>query len=182
MELNILEDKMKKAIEHLEEEYSTIRAGRANPAILNKVQVEYYGALTPINQVGSISVPEARQILITPWDRTVLSAIEKAINKAEIGVNPINDGSCIRLTFPELNEERRKELVKEVKKLAENGKVAVRNVRRDGMEMVKAEQKNGDITEDELKFLEEKIQKMTDNYVEKIDVVSENKEKEVREV
>mgnify|MGYP000726053552 FL=1 len=182
MELNILEDKMKKAIEHLEEEYSTIRAGRANPAILNKVQVEYYGALTPINQVGSISVPEARQILITPWDRTVLSAIEKAINKAEIGVNPINDGSCIRLTFPELNEERRKELVKEVKKLAENGKVAVRNVRRDGMEMVKAEQKNGDITEDELKFLEEKIQKMTDNYVEKIDVVSENKEKEVMEV
>lgn len=182
MELNILEDKMKKAIEHLEEEYSTIRAGRANPAILNKVQVEYYGALTPINQVGSISVPEARQILITPWDRTVLSAIEKAINKAEIGVNPINDGSCIRLTFPELNEERRKELVKEVKKLAENGKVAVRNVRRDGMEMVKAEQKNGDITEDELKFLEEKIQKMTDNYVEKIDLVSENKEKEVMEV
>ena len=182
MELNILEDKMKKAIEHLEEEYSTIRAGRANPAILNKVQVEYYGALTPINQVGSISVPEARQILITPWDRTVLSAIEKAINKAEIGVNPINDGSCIRLTFPELNEERRKELVKEVKKLAENGKVAVRNVRRDGMEMVKAEQKNGDITEDELKFLEEKIQKMNDNYVEKIDVVSENKEKEVMEV
>ncbi|CCZ56624.1 ribosome-recycling factor [Clostridium sp. CAG:1219] len=182
MELNILEDKMKKAIEHLEEEYSTIRAGRANPAILNKVQVEYYGALTPINQVGSISVPEARQILITPWDRTVLSAIEKAINKAEIGVNPINDGSCIRLNFPELNEERRKELVKEVKKLAENGKVAVRNVRRDGMEMVKAEQKNGDITEDELKFLEEKIQKMTDNYVEKIDVVSENKEKEVMEV
>ena len=182
MELNILEDKMKKAIEHLEEEYSTIRAGRANPAILNKVQVEYYGALTPINQVASISVPEARQILITPWDRTVLSAIEKAINKAEIGVNPINDGSCIRLTFPELNEERRKELVKEVKKLAENGKVAVRNVRRDGMEMVKAEQKNGDITEDELKFLEEKIQKMTDNYVEKIDVVSENKEKEVMEV
>lgn len=182
MELNILEDKMKKAIEHLEEEYSTIRAGRANPAILNKVQVEYYGALTPINQVGSISVPEARQILITPWDRTVLSAIEKAINKAEIGVNPINDGSCIRLNFPELNEERRKELVKEVKKLAENGKVAVRNVRRDGMEMVKAEQKNGDITEDELKFLEEKIQKMTDNYVEKIDIVSENKEKEVMEV
>lgn len=182
MELNILEDKMKKAIEHLEEEYSTIRAGRANPAILNKVQVEYYGALTPINQVGSISVPEARQILITPWDRTVLSAIEKAINKAEIGVNPINDGSCIRLNFPELNEERRKELVKEVKKLAENGKVAVRNVRRDGMEMVKAEQKNGDITEDELKSLEEKIQKMTDNYVEKIDIVSENKEKEVMEV
>lgn len=182
MELNILEDKMKKAIEHLEEEYSTIRAGRANPAILNKVQVEYYGALTPINQVGSISVPEARQILITPWDRTVLSAIEKAINKAEIGVNPINDGSCIRLNFPELNEERRKELVKEVKKLAENGKVAVRNARRDGMDMVKVEQKNGDITEDELKFLEEKIQKMTDNYVEKIDVVSENKEKEVMEV
>lgn len=182
MELNILEDKMKKAIEHLEEEYSTIRAGRANPAILNKVQVEYYGALTPINQVGSISVPEARQILITPWDRTVLSAIEKAINKAEIGVNPINDGSCIRLTFPELNEERRKELVKEVKKLAENGKVAVRNVRRDGMDMAKAEQKNGDITEDELKSLEEKIQKMTDNYVEKIDAVSENKEKEVMEV
>ena len=112
MELNILEEKMQKAIYHLEEEYATIRAGRANPAILNKVQVEYYGALTPINQVASISVPEARQILVSPWDRSVLPQIEKAINMAELGINPINDGTSIRLNFPELNEDRRKEIVR----------------------------------------------------------------------
>ncbi len=182
MELNNLEEKMKKTIEHLEEEYSTIRAGRANPAILNKIQVEYYGALTPINQVGSISVPEARQILITPWDRSVLGAIEKAINVAELGINPINDGSSIRLNFPELNEERRREIVKDVKKLAEETKVAVRNVRRDGMDIVKSEQKNGDITEDEQKDFEEKIQKLTDKYIVNVDKVMESKEKEIMEV
>ena len=182
MELNILEDKMKKAIEHLEEEYSTIRAGRANPAILNKVQVEYYGALTPINQVGSISVPEARQILITPWDRTVLSAIEKAINKAEIGVNPINDGSCIRLNFPELNEERRKELVKTVKKYTEEAKVQIRNARRDAIDKYKAMKKDGEITEDDLKETEKDIQDLTDKYIKEIDNISAAKEKEILEV
>ena len=182
MDLNKLEEKMKKTIEHLEDEYTTIRAGRANPAILNKIQVEYYGALTPINQVGSVSVPEARQILISPWDRSVLGAIEKAINVAEIGINPINDGTSIRLNFPELNEERRKEIVKDVKKLAEETKVAVRNIRRDGMDDIKSEQKSGDITEDEQKDLEEKIQKLTDKYVLNVDKVMEIKEKEIMEV
>mgnify|MGYP004508254371 CR=1 FL=1 len=182
MNLNDLEEKMKKVISHLEDEYTNIRAGRANPAILNKIQVEYYGAMTPINQVASISVPEARQILITPWDRSVLSAIEKAINVAELGINPINDGTAIRLNFPELNEERRREIVKEVKKLAEEAKVAVRNVRREGMDAVKNEQKSSIITEDEQKSLEEKIQKLTDMYVQSVDKVAEVKEKEIMEV
>lgn len=182
MNLNDLEEKMKKVISHLEDEYTNIRAGRANPAILNKIQVEYYGAMTPINQVASISVPEARQILITPWDRSALSAIEKAINVAELGINPINDGTAIRLNFPELNEERRRDIVKEVKKLAEESKVAVRNVRREGMDTVKNEQKSSVITEDEQKSLEEKIQKLTDKYVESVDKVAEAKEKEIMEV
>lgn len=182
MNLNDLEEKMKKVISHLEDEYTNIRAGRANPAILNRIQVEYYGAMTPINQVASISVPEARQILITPWDRSVLSAIEKAINVAELGINPINDGTAIRLNFPELNEERRREIVKEVKKLAEEAKVAVRNVRREGMDAVKNEQKSSIITEDEQKSLEEKIQKLTDMYVQSVDKVAEVKEKEIMEV
>ena len=182
MELNVLEEKMQKAIFHLEEEYATIRAGRANPAILNKVQVEYYGALTPINQVASISVPEARQILVSPWDRSVLSQIEKAINMAELGINPINDGTSIRLNFPELNEDRRKEIVKEVKKLAEDAKVAIRNIRRDGMDELKNEQKANGISEDEVKAIEEKIQKVTDKYVANVDLVMANKEKEIMEV
>lgn len=182
MELNILEEKMEKVVLHLEDEYSTIRAGRANPAILNKVQVEYYGALTPINQVASISVPEARQILIAPWDRSVLNAIEKAINASDIGINPINDGTSIRLNFPELNEDRRREIVKEVKKLCEDSKVAVRNIRRDGMDALKVEQKNGEISEDEQKGLEDKIQKLTDKFVEKLDEVMSKKEKEIMEV
>lgn len=182
MNLNDLEEKMKKVILHLEDEYTNIRAGRANPAILNKIQVEYYGAMTPINQVASISVPEARQILITPWDRSLLSAIEKAINIAELGINPINDGTAIRLNFPELNEERRREIVKDVKKYAEESKVAVRNVRREGMDTIKNEQKSSIITEDEQKSLEEKIQKLTDKYVENVDKVLEIKEKEIMEI
>lgn len=182
MELNILEEKMEKVVLHLEDEYSTIRAGRANPAILNKIQVEYYGALTPINQVASISVPEARQILIAPWDRSVLNAIEKAINASDIGINPINDGTSIRLNFPELNEDRRREIVKEVKKLCEDSKVAVRNIRRDGMDALKVEQKNGEISEDEQKGLEDKIQKLTDKFVEKLDEVMSKKEKEIMEI
>lgn len=182
MELNILEEKMEKVVLHLEDEYSTIRAGRANPAVLNKVQVEYYGALTPINQVASVSVPEARQILIAPWDRSVLNAIEKAINASDIGINPINDGTSIRLNFPELNEDRRREIVKEVKKLCEDSKVAVRNIRRDGMDALKAEQKNGEISEDEQKGLEEKVQKLTDKYIEKLDETMSKKEKEIMEV
>jgi ribosome recycling factor len=182
MDFNLVEQKMEKAIDHLGEELSVIRAGRANPAILNKVEVEYYGALTPINQVGSISVPEARQILITPWDKSVLGAIEKAIQKSEIGINPINDGNAIRLNFPELTEDRRRELVKDAKAIGESTKVAIRNIRRDAIDMAKSAQKNSEITEDELKAAEEKIQKLTDKYVESVDNNISAKEKEIMEV
>jgi len=182
MEYQEIEDKMQKAVDYLCEELMGIRAGRANPAILNKVTVEYYGVQTPLNQVGAISVPEARQILITPWDRSLRGAITKAIQVAEIGVNPINDGNGVRLTFPELNEERRKQLVKEVKSLGEDTKVAVRNLRRDGIDEAKKLKNNNEMTEDELKGAEEKIQKITDKYTNKVETVVADKEKEVMEV
>lgn len=182
MEFFELEEKMKKVINHLIEELSLIRAGRANPAILNKVEVEYYGTLTPINQVGTISVPEARQILVTPWDKSVLSACERAINKAELGVNPVNDGTSIRLIFPELNEERRKELTKEVKSLGEEAKIAIRNIRRDEIEKNKGFEKSGEITEDDLKTNEEKIQKITDKYTSNVDEEVSIKEKEIMQI
>lgn len=182
MEYELIEEKMQKAIDYLADELAAIRAGRANPAILNKVSVEYYGVQTPLNQVGAISVPEARQILITPWDKSLLGAITKAIQVAEIGVNPINDGNGIRLTFPELNEERRKQLVKEVKALGEEAKVAIRNVRRDGIDDAKKLKTNGEMTEDELKGAEEKIQKITDKYTDKVEKMVSDKEKEVMEV
>ncbi|MEG1990165.1 MAG: ribosome recycling factor [Clostridia bacterium] len=182
MDYNSIEQRMEKTITHLKEELSNIRAGRANPAILNKVEVEYYGVSTPINQVGTIAVPEARQILITPWDRSVLSVIERAINKAELGINPINDGSSIRLNFPELNEQRRKELAKDVRSNGEDAKVAVRNTRRDVIDEAKAKEKSSEITEDELKSAEDKIQKITDKYIQNIDKIVENKEKEIMEI
>ena len=182
MDYNITEEKMDKAIDHLSEELANIRAGRANPAILNKVNVDYYGMPTPVNQIGTVSVPEARQILVTPWDKSMLSAIEKAIQKSDIGINPINDGNSIRINFPELNEQRRKELVKEVKALCEESKVAIRNVRRDSIDQAKSAQKSNEITEDELKSAEEKIQKITDKYVEKVDEMFKNKEKEIMEI
>lgn len=182
MDYNIVEEKMNKSIDFLKDELSNIRAGRANPAILNKVEVDYYGALTPINQVGTISVPEARQILITPWDRSIIIAVEKALQKADLGVNPINDGNAIRLVFPELTEERRKELSKEVKALGEEAKVAIRNSRREAIDDAKKEHKASEITDDELKVIEEKIQKITDKYVANIDNIIENKEKEIMEV
>ena len=182
MEYEQIEDKMQKTIDYLCEELAGIRAGRANPAILNKVTVEYYGVQTPLNQIGAISVPEARQILITPWDRSLLGAITKAIQVAELGVNPINDGNGVRLTFPELNEERRKQIVKEVRSLGEEAKIAVRNTRRDGIDEAKKLKNSGEMTEDELKVAEEKIQKITDKYTDKIDAVIEEKEKEVMEV
>ena len=182
MELNILEDKMNKSIDYLKDELSNIRAGRANPAILNKVEVDYYGSLTPINQVGTISVPEARQILITPWDKSMVIAVEKAIHKADLGVNPINDGNAIRLIFPELTEDRRRELNKQVKALGEEAKVAIRNTRREGMDKAKLEQKNSEITEDELKTLEDKIQKLTDKFISQIENIIETKENEIMEV
>ena len=162
MDYQEIEDKMQKAVDYLQEELVAIRAGRANPAILNKVTVDYYGAQTPLNQVGAISVPEARQILITPWDKSLIGPITKAIQMAELGVNPINDGNGVRLTFPELNEDRRKQIVKEVKALGEDAKVAVRNVRRDGIDDAKKQEKAGEITEDELKGAEVKIQNITD--------------------
>ena len=182
MDYQEIEDKMQKAVDYLQEELVAIRAGRANPAILNKVTVDYYGVPTPLNQVGAISVPEARQILITPWDKSLIGPITKAIQMAELGVNPINDGNGVRLTFPELNEDRRKQIVKEVKSLGEDAKVAVRNVRRDGIDDAKKQEKAGEITEDELKEAEDKIQKITDKYTAKIDEMISAKEKEVMEV
>lgn len=174
-----IENKMKKTLETLEVTYSEIRAGRANPAILNKVKIDYYGVPTPISQVAGISVPEARLIVIQPWDASVLKEIEKAILTSDIGINPNNDGKVIRLSFPELNEERRKEIVKDVKKYAEESKVAIRNARRDGIDEYKALQKDNAISEDELRSAEEDIQKLTDKYVAEIDKTAEAKEKEV---
>lgn len=174
-----IEEKMKKALSVFEEQISTIRAGRANPKILEKVLVEYYGVPTPINQVANIMVPEARMIAIQPWDASLLKEVEKAIQKSDIGINPNNDGKVIRLIFPELTEERRKELVKEVKKMSEDAKVALRNVRRDGIEGYKAKQKASEITEDDLHNAEDEIQKLTDKYVGKIEEVVAEKEKEI---
>ena len=182
MDYNIIKEKMNKSIDNLREKFAEVRAGRANPAILNKVKIDYYGTPTPINQVAGVSVPEARMIVIQPWDASVLKEIEKAILASDIGINPNNDGKVIRLTFPELTEERRKEIVKDVKKMAEEAKVAVRNVRREGIDKAKADQKAGDMTEDELKGAENEIQKLTDKYVEEIDKIAETKEKEVMSV
>jgi len=182
MEYDLIEERMQKAIEYLEDELEGIRAGRANPAILNKVMVDYYGAATPLNQVGSISVPEARQILITPWDKSLLGPINKAIQVAEIGVNPINDGNSIRLTFPELTEERRKQITKDVKSIGEDSKVSIRNIRGDSIDNAKAKQKANELTEDELAVAEEKIQKITDKFIAKVDSLISAKEKEVMEI
>ena len=154
------EEKMKKTIESLQKEYTTIRAGRANPHILDRITVLYYGTPTPIQQVGNISVPEARMILIQPWEKSLIRPIEKAIQTSELGINPSNDGSVIRLVFPELTEERRKELAKDVKKKGDGAKVAIRNIRRDAMDSIKKMEKAGDISEDDLKQGEEKIQKI----------------------
>ena len=182
MSLENIDEKMDKVVERLEVNFSEIRAGRANPAILNKVQVEYYGAMSPLTQIASVSVPEARLIVIQPWDKSLLSQIVRAIEMAEIGINPMNDGQVIRLNFPELTEERRKDLVKEVKKLSEESKVAIRNVRRDEMDLVKAQLKNSEISEDEAKSDEAKIQKKTDDYVSKIEEITTKKEKEIMTV
>ena len=182
MDIKIIEEKMNKSISVLQENLAEVRAGRANPAILNKIMVNYYGTPTPINQVAGISVPEARLIIIQPWDASILKDIEKEILKAELGINPNNDGKVIRLAFPELTEERRKELVKEIKKMGEEAKVSVRSVRREGMDIVKAEQKEGTITEDELKSSEDKIQKLTDSKITEIDNQISKKEKEIMNV
>ena len=176
------EEKMTKTCENLDGEFSNIRAGRANPNLLNRIMVEYYGTPTPMQQVGNISVPEPRIIQINPWEKSLLKAIEKAILASDLGITPTNDGTSIRLVFPELTEERRKELVKDIKKKGEAAKVAVRNVRRDANDTLKKMKKSTDITEDERKEGEEKIQKMTDKYVAKIDKSVENKSKEIMTV
>ena len=182
MDFKHIEEKMNKTISVLQENLAEIRAGRANPAILNKIKVNYYGTPTPINQVAGISVPEARLIVIQPWDASLLKEIEKEILKAEIGINPNNDGKVIRLAFPELNEERRKEIVKEIKKMAEESKVSIRSIRREGMDEIKEMQKQGTITEDEQKSGENQMQKITDNNIAEIDKIIEAKEKEVMSI
>ena len=182
MDYKNIEGRMNKTISVYEEKLSEVRAGRANPAILNKVKIDYYGTPTPINQVAGVSVPEARLIVIQPWDVSVLKDIEKAILASDIGINPNNDGKVIRLAFPELTEERRKELVKDVKKMAEEAKVAVRAVRRDGIDEAKTKQKNSEITEDDLKNAETQMQKLTDKKIEEIEKILENKEKEVMSI
>lgn len=182
MSLENIDEKMDKVIERLEVNFSEIRAGRANPAILNKVQIEYYGAMSPLSQIASISVPEARLIVIQPWDKSLLSQIVRAIEMSDIGINPMNDGQVIRLSFPELTEERRKDLVKDVRKLSEESKVAIRNIRRDEMDLVKTQLKNSEISEDEAKADENKIQKKTDDYVSKIEEITTKKEKEIMTV
>lgn len=182
MNYSNIEDRMEKAVGAYERNLSEIRAGRANPAVLNKVKIDYYGVPTPISQVAGVSVPEARLIVIQPWDVSVLKDIEKAILTSDIGINPNNDGKVIRLAFPELTEERRKELVKDIKKMAEEAKVAVRSVRRDGIDEFKTKQKNSEITEDDLKVAESEIQKLTDAKIADIDSILEKKEKEVMSV
>ncbi len=181
-ELKKFEQKMQRSYETLLDEYQGIRAGRANPHVLDKIKVDYYGTPTPIQQVGNISVPEARIILIQPWEKSLIKEIEKAINMSELGINPTTDGTSVRLVFPELNEERRKELAKQIKKMGEDAKIAVRNVRRDAVDLMKKLEKNGEITEDELKTADKDIQKMTDKAVENIDKAVENKTKDVMTV
>lgn len=177
-----IEEKMMKAIQVLKEDLAGLRAGRANPAILDKITVDYYGVPTPINQLGSISVPEARVIVIQPWESKILKDVEKAIQKSDIGINPSNDGKVIRLVFPVLTEERRKELTKSVKKQGEEAKIAVRAVRRDAIEKFKVQKKNSEITEDDLRDSENEVQKLTDKYVAEIDKIVEMKDKEIMEV
>lgn len=181
-DIKVFEDKMNKSLEVLLSEYASIRAGRANPHVLDKIKVDYYGTPTPIQQVGNISVPEARMIVISPWEKSLIREIEKAIQTSDLGINPNNDGSVVRLVFPELTEDRRKELSKEVKKKGENTKVAVRNIRRDANDAFKKSQKANEISEDELNEKIEKIQKLTDKMIEKIDKAIEEKTKEIMTV
>jgi ribosome recycling factor len=178
----VTEEKMKKTISVLKAELASIRAGRANPSLLDKITVDYYGVPTPINQLGNITVPEARVIVIQPWDAKILKEVEKAIQKSDIGINPNSDGKIIRLVFPVLTEERRKELTKSVKKHGEEAKVAIRAIRRDTIEQFKTQKKNGELTEDDLKVAEKDVQNITDKYVAEIDKVVEEKGKEILEV
>ena len=179
--LKIYEEKMTKTLANLDGELAAIRAGRANPNVLNKIVVDYYGTPTPIQQVANVSVPEARMIQIQPWEKSMLKVIEKAIQVSDLGINPTNDGTTVRLVFPELTEERRKELVKDVKKKGEAAKVAVRNIRRDGNDMLK-KLKGSEISEDEIKDMEDELQKTTDRFIKEVDKAVEAKSKEVMTV
>lgn len=180
--LDTAKDKMTKTISVMTQEYASLRAGRANPQALDRILVDYYGTPTPINQLGNLSTPEPRILVISLWDSKMIPAVEKAIQKSDLGINPANDGKIIRLIFPELTEERRKELCKVVKKKAEESKVAVRSIRRDAIEQVKKQKKDSLITEDDQKKLEEKIQKLTDEKIKEIDTISAAKEKEIMSV
>ncbi len=177
--LKTYEDKMNKTLDVLQGEYGTIRAGRANPHVLDRIKVDYYGTPTPLQQVGNISVPEARMIVIQPWEKNLLKVIEKAILTSDLGINPTNDGTVIRLVFPELTEERRKQLAKDVKKKGEAAKVAMRNIRRDANDTFKKMEKTGEMSEDDLELANNKIQKMTDKMTEKVDKAVEAKTKEI---
>ncbi|MGI5935903.1 MAG: ribosome recycling factor [Oscillospiraceae bacterium] len=177
-----LTEKMQKTIEILTAQFAGVRAGRANASVLNKITIEYYGTTTPVNQIASISTPDPRTLVIQPWDASVLKSVEKAIHASDLGINPQNDGRVIRLVFPQLTEERRKELAKKVKKYGEEAKVAIRNIRRDAMEKYKAQKKKSEITEDDFKTIEKDIQKITDDFVKEIDDLTSKKEKELFEI
>jgi len=181
-EYKVYEEKMKKSIESVANDFAAVRAGRANAAVLNRLNVDYYGTPTPIQQIAAVGSPDPRMLVITPWDSSALRAIEKAIQESDLGINPQNDGKCIRLAFPQLTEERRKELVKQIHKYAEGGKVAIRNIRRDAIENFKKQQKASEITEDELKMVEKDMQKLTDDSCKELDKLLENKEKELMSV
>lgn len=180
--LKTTEEKMRKSVNVLDADYKSIRAGRANPGVLDKISVDYYGTETPVNQVAAISVSEARVLVIQPWDASMLKALEKAIQTSDLGINPTNDGKVLRIAFPQLTEERRREIVKQVHKLAEDSKVAVRSIRRDAMEKFKAMKKSSEITEDDLKDCEKKVQHLTDKYCDEVDALSKAKEKEIMEI
>ena len=181
-EVKVFEEKMNKTISVLEQEYASLRAGRANPAVLDKIRVDYYGAPTPIQQIAAVSVTEARILVIQPWDKSALKAIEKAIQTSDLGINPSNDGTVIRIEFPQLTEERRKELCKQIRKTGEDSKVAIRSIRRDANEKFKALKKNGEVTEDDLKSLEKDIQDLTDKMCKEIDAIAAEKEKEIMSI
>ena len=181
-EYRAYEAKMKKSIESVSNDFAAVRAGRANASVLNRINVDYYGTPTPIQQIASVGSPDPRTLVITPWDASALKGIEKAILESDLGINPSNDGKSVRLVFPQLTEERRKELVKQIRKYTENGKVAVRNIRRDAMDHFKKLQKASEITEDELKIVEKDMQKLTDDSCKELDVLLANKEKELMSV
>lgn len=181
-EYKVFEDKMKKSIDNVNADFASVRAGRANAAVLDRIMVDYYGSPTPIQQIASISSPDPRSLVIQPWDASAVKLIEKAIQESDLGINPSNDGKTLRLIFPQLTEERRKELTKQIGKYAENGKVAIRNIRRDAVDKFKKLEKSGELTEDDLKIAEKDIQKLTDDMIKKIDALHDAKAKELMAV